>query len=168
MAENFDEILSTRVFHKRMPGSMIIGGVFISYSHKDGEFVNKLVRRLKEEGISVWRDVDKLVVGDIQEQVFKAIQQQDVVITVLSENSVNSDWVEAELQSARKMEKNESRAIICPIALDNSWKSKTDPIIKLQLSKKLVLDFSEWKDEDRFSTQFKRLIKGLKVHYVRE
>ncbi len=159
------EILSTRLFHKRMPGPMLIGSVFISYSHEDGEFVGKLERRLKEEGISVWRDVDKLVAGNLQEQIFTAISQQDVVITVLSKNSVDSDWVEAELENARKKEKNENRAVLCPIAIDGSWKTKIDSVLRLQLGKKNILDFSEWQDEASFDTQFEKLIKGLKVYY---
>jgi hypothetical protein len=34
--------------------------VFMCYSHKDSDFVDRLVKDLRGSGVSVWRDVDNL------------------------------------------------------------------------------------------------------------
>ena len=90
---------------------------------------------------------------------------QDVVLLVLSESSINSDWVEHELEMARKKEKEEQRDVLCPVALDDSWREKVDGDVRWrQLAKKLVLDFSAW-ETDEFRPQFEKLVKGLKFNY---
>ena len=80
---------------------------------------------------------------------------------------MKSDWVENELEIARKKEKEEERDVLCPVALDDSWKGKVegDPLWR-QLTKKVVLDFSRWKTK-KFGPQFDKLVKGMKIHYER-
>jgi hypothetical protein len=45
----------------------------------------------------------------------------------LSEHSLKSDWVEHEVRSARELEKELGRDVLCPVALDDSWKSSPWP-----------------------------------------
>lgn len=160
-----DEILGTRIFQKRISGPMFLGGVFISYSHKDADFVEKLEKHLIDEDLTVWRDVHKLVAGDFQRQIFTAIRRQDIIITVLSKNSVDSDWVAAEVAFARKKERAEKRDVLCPLAIDSSWRSRMDDVLWRQLVKKHILDFSDWQEDESFDFQFGTLIKGIKVNY---
>ena len=109
---------------ERNRGPLYIGGVFISYSHADAKFVDKVYERLGEEGASVWLDRHDMVAGPLQKQVSRAIRLNDVVLLVLSEASVKSDWVENELDMARRKEKEEKRDVLCPVALDDAWKAK--------------------------------------------
>ncbi|MFH1931026.1 MAG: toll/interleukin-1 receptor domain-containing protein [Pseudomonadota bacterium] len=156
------ELLSVNVFGKRTQGPLFIGGIFLSYSHEDSEFVDKLYERLKNEGATVWLDRHDMVAGMIKRQVIKQIRILDVVIIVLSKSSVESDWVENELEIARKKEKEEKREVICPVALDDSWKAKIkgDPLWR-QVAKYFVLDFS-----GSFDLQFKKLVNGIKKNYT--
>jgi hypothetical protein len=159
------EILTTKVFTGRTRGPLYIGGVFISYSHADGAFADKIYERLFEAGASVWLDRHDLVAGSLKEQIIRAIRLNDVILLVLSESSVKSDWVENELEIARRKEKAENRDVLCPVALDDSWKTKVEgDVLWRQLAKKNILDFSAWKTK-AFGTQFKKLVKGLKIHY---
>ncbi|NLX94725.1 MAG: toll/interleukin-1 receptor domain-containing protein [Rhodopirellula sp.] len=144
-----------------------IGGVFISYSHDDAVFVDKVYQRLQYEGVSVWLDRHDMVARPLQEQVIEAIRLRDMVLLVLSEASVNSDWVENELDIAHDKEKKEKRDVLCPIALDECWKAKLDhgaPHQKLwrTLIHKNILDFSKWKTK-AFDDQFSKLLRGLKI-----
>jgi basic membrane protein A len=71
--------------------------VFISYSRKDLEFVQRLTQDLQSAGLDVWYDLSGLEVGthwgrEIQE----AIQKSQFIIIVLSPDSVKSEWVERE------------------------------------------------------------------------
>ena len=76
---------------------------------------------------------------------------------MLSESSVDSDWVEHELEQARQKEKQEGRDVLCPVSLDNAWKAKTD-VLWRQLKKKNILDFSKWKTK-AFDEPFAKLVK---------
>jgi hypothetical protein len=48
-----------------------------------------------------------------------------IVLLILSEHSLKSNWVEHEFRTARLLEKEMRRNVLCPVALDDSW--KTDP-----------------------------------------
>lgn len=65
--------------------------LFISYSHSDTEFVEKLEGSLKKEGFRIWRDVHDAVAGRLEKQVDRAIRQNPTVLLVLSEHSIRSD-----------------------------------------------------------------------------
>ncbi len=147
-------------------GPMFLGGIFISYSHEDAKFVDKLYARLMNEGANVWRDTHDMVAGDLEKQVDRAIRFNDVVVLVLSASSVNSDWVEHELEKALKKEKDEKRDVLCPVALDDAWKAKMDDVLWRQVKKKNVLDFSKW-ETNAFEAPFGKLIKGLRTNFPR-
>jgi uncharacterized protein YjbI with pentapeptide repeats len=162
-----------KVFDAWTKGRNMINGYFISYSWKDSHFVEKLRDHLMVEGVNVWLDRHDMVAGTIQDQVWRAIQLHHVVILVLSEDSVKSDWVENELDMARQKEKAEGRAVLCPVALDDAWKTKLDAsggpgdpsrALWRTLQTKLVMDFSPWKTK-AFDATFGKLVRGLKVNY---
>lgn len=139
------EILDTNLFQTRTHGPLYLGGIFISYSYEDSKFVDKIYKQLKEAGAVVWLDRHDMLAGDVQKQIAKTIRIQDLVLIVLSKTSIMSDWVETELEMARKKEKEEERDVLCPVSLDNTWKSKMDEVLWRQLKKKYVIDFSAWK-----------------------
>lgn len=67
--------------------SSSMGGVFISYAHRDYVAALKLFRRLKKEGFNVWLDSPKLYTGsDFNKRIYNAIQQSKIFIPILSPN----------------------------------------------------------------------------------
>jgi hypothetical protein len=158
------EIVSTDLFSKRTDGPLYIGGVFISYSHADKGFADKLYEQLQEAGVSVWLDRHDMVAGAINKQVQRELRLRDIVVLILSEASVKSDWVEHELKTARQKEKDENRDVLCPITLDEAWKSKMDNPNWGHLGDKNILDFSKWKTK-AFTGPFDKLLKGMKINY---
>ncbi len=145
------------------------GGIFISYSWDDAAFVQKLYDRLTNEGVTVWHDRHDMVSGAMQKQVRSAIETAEIVVIVLSEASIQSDWVENELEMARKKERSEKRDVLCPISLDDSWQSKMEPdepnrAMWLPLRQKLVVNFSEWTTE-AFEPAYDKFLRGLKINY---
>ena len=99
--------------------------VFISYSHQDKPFVERLEQRLQQEGIDTWRDEKDATAGRLERQINDAIFEKDALLLVFSQHSCGSDWVEWEASRAREVEKQEGRDVLCPIALDDAWKSAT-------------------------------------------
>ena len=58
------------------------------------------------------------------------------------------------------------RDVLCPIALDASWKDSNWPKrLMRQVMEYNILDFSTWEDDSAFKVNFKKLIDGLELFY---
>jgi len=163
--QEIDEILY-RMHDLRAHQSLQISPLFISYSHADSKFVEKVEGQLNDKGIRFWRDVHHATAGRLEKQIDRAIQHNPTVLLILSENSTNSDWVEHEVRTARKLEKELGRDVLCPVALDDSWKNPAWPQrVMEQVMEYNIVDFSKWEDDNEFEKQFKKLIDGLDIFY---
>jgi uncharacterized protein YjbI with pentapeptide repeats len=146
-----------------------ISPLFISYSHLDSEFVDKLEDQLNQKGIRFWRDIHDTKAGRLEKQIEMAIRTYQTVLLVLSANSVRGDWVQHEVRMARELEKETGRDVLCPVALDESWKTCSWPKrIMEQVTEYKILDFSKWEDDIAFGEMFARLIDGLELFYKLE
>lgn len=104
-----------------------MSNVFLSYSRKDRNFVERLAEDLNGLGIGVWFDKWEIKVGDsIVEKINKGIEENDYLAIVLSPNSVDSEWVKRELNIALMRQLKEKSVIILPILYKNC---KIPPII---------------------------------------
>ncbi len=93
--------------------------IFLSHSSKDKFFVRQLAERLKKHGVQVWLDEAELKIGDsLTQKIGQAIDVMDFVGVVLSSNSVNSEWVQKELQVAIQKELVRRRVVVLPILLE--------------------------------------------------
>jgi len=128
--------------------------IFLSHSSRDKFFVRKLAERLKSVGIRVWLDEAEINIGDsLTEKIGHAITEMDFVGVVLSNNSVNSEWVQRELQIAIQRELATKRVVVLPLLLD--------PVeIPHFLKEKLYADFTT---PERFEETFPKLLKALGV-----
>lgn len=155
-----------RVYELRASQAVQISPLFISYSHADGTFVDKLESYLNEKGIRFWRDVHDMKSGRIETQIDRAIRQNPTVLLILSEYSLKSDWVEHEVRMARELEKELTHDVLCPVALDDSWKNSAWPKrVMEQIMEYNILDFSAWRDDGKFGSTFNKLIDGLELFY---
>jgi uncharacterized protein YjbI with pentapeptide repeats len=163
--EEIDKILY-RIHDLRASQALQISPLFISYSHADSKFVDKVGDCLAEKGVRYWRDIHEMKAGRIETQIDRGIRQNPTVLLVISESSLSSDWVEHEVRTARALEKDMGRDVLCPVALDDSWKSSPWPKrLMEQIMEYNILDFSAWQDEGKFDEMFRRLIDGLDLFY---
>lgn len=154
-------------YGQRAGSPIVVGGVFISYSHADTDFVDTLQPLLAERKIKTWRDVHDLKAGKMERQIDKAMRLNPVVITVLSKASVSSDWVEYEASKARELERDLRRDVLCPITLDDAWKtSDWSGPLKQQMEKYYILPFHDWSNPTRLHGSFQKLISGLFENYI--
>ena len=94
---------------------------FISYSHEDRSFVEKLSADLERKGVKYWKDEKEIKVGDsIQSKIREGIDSSQYLCVVISKHSINSEWVkrEVEIATVDEIEKKEKK--ILPILLDES------------------------------------------------
>lgn len=163
--EERNKILYT-IYDLQASQAIQVSPLFISYSQKDNSFVDKVENQLNNKGIRFWRDIHDLKSGRMEKQIDRAIRQNPTVLLVLSEHSLSSDWVEHEVRSARQLEKDMERDVLCPVALDDSWKdSKWPKRIMEQIMEYNILDFSGWEDDVKFEGMFRKLIDGLELFY---
>jgi hypothetical protein len=155
-----------KIHDLRADRAIQINKLFISYSHADGPFVDRLEGILAQNGIRFWRDVHDATAGRLEKQIDRAMRLNPTVLLVLSAASVQSDWVEHEARLARELEKELGRDVLCPVALDDSWKTCRWPErLREQIMEYNILDFSAWQDEAFFQRAAARLIDGLDLFY---
>lgn len=82
-----------------------MGHIFISYSRKDEEYVNKLVEALENEGFDVWIDREMLTGAEWIRVINQKIDTCDAFVIVLTKDSKESKWVNRELLYALQEEK---------------------------------------------------------------
>jgi len=163
--EDINKILY-RIYDLRATQAIQISPLFLSYNHADGAFVDMIGNHLTEKGIRYWRDIHEMKAGRLEKQIDRAIRQNPTVLLILSKHSLNSDWVEHEVRSARELEKEMGRDVLCPVALDDSWKSSKWPKrVMEQIMEYNILDFSAWEDDSKFDSMFRKLIDGLQLFY---
>ena len=79
--------------------------IFISYSRSDVGYAKKLAQALEREGFAVWND-DRIALGAswprvIQEQ----LDQSSAVIVLMTPRAYQSEWVQNELNRAKRKQK---------------------------------------------------------------
>ena len=145
---------------------------FISYSHKDEELARRLHERMREANMRVWYAPEDMKGGKkLHEQVFEAIQLEDRLLLVLSEHSIQSEWVMTEIRKAREVEKKENRRKLFPIRLVNmetlqAWTcfdADTGKDLAVEVRDYFIPDFSHWKNHDSFEAAFAKLQEALKT-----
>ena len=145
---------------------------FISYSHNDEDFAKHLYAQMKEASLRVWYAPEDIKGGEkLHEQIDNAIQLYDRLLLILSENSLQSEWVMTEIRKARTTEIEENRRKLFPIRLVSmevikGWKC-FDPDsgkdLAIEVREYFIPDFSNWKEEDAFNASFDRLLRDLRA-----
>jgi TPR repeat protein len=79
--------------------------IFISYKKEERDVAALLATRLTEAGYDVWWD-DALLAGErFEDEITDVLDQSGLVVVLWSRQSVLSDWVKAEAETARQQKK---------------------------------------------------------------
>jgi hypothetical protein len=137
---------------------------FISYSSKDEAFAKLLYSDLQTEYVRCFFAPEDLKIGEMfRPKIDEAIRSHDKLLLVLSQSSVDSEWVETEVESAFERERKERRTVLFPIRLDNAV-METDEAWAADIRRRRHIgDFSEWKNHDSYQERFARLLRDLKA-----
>jgi WD40 repeat protein len=83
--------------------------VFVSYSHRNRVFAERLARDLGDAGLEVWIDFRQIQGGEQwRDEIFKGLEHAEIVTACLSPEAVQSEWCRREISTA----KNENKLLI--------------------------------------------------------
>lgn len=126
--------------------------LFISYSHRDEEYCNRLKTHLsnlrRQHIIDDWHD-RKIVPGEEwASKIDEHINSAKIILLLISSDFISSDYC-WEIEVARAMERHEAgEATVIPIILrPTDWNGT--PFSKLQALPKNAQPITEWDNEDR-------------------
>jgi uncharacterized protein YjbI with pentapeptide repeats len=137
---------------------------FISYSTKDQKFADLLYARMRKEELRVWLATEDLKIGDrFRSKIDEAIRLYDKLLLVLSKDSVESEWVETEVESALEKERKQRRTSLFPIRLDNAVMDTNQAWAANIRRTRHIGDFSKSNARDKFEEEFARLLRDLRV-----
>ena len=127
--------------------------IFISYSSKDRPWVETFAKVLESHGWSVWWDRNIPTGGSFNAVIRQELRAARCAIVVWSGQSVDSEWVQAEADEARKQEK------YLPIRIDES----DIPLGFTQRTFQSLVDWEPHTDHPGFSQlliDIERLVKS--------
>lgn len=145
---------------------------FISYSTKDQGFAERLHADLQSKGVRVWFAPEDIKGGrKLHEQIPEAIRHYDKLLLVLSENSMQSEWVKTEVYHARQDEIRDNKRKLFPIGLVEfsiirDWTAFDADVGKdmaREIREYFIPDFSNWIDHDSYKKAFDRLLRDLNL-----
>jgi len=138
---------------------------FISYSGKDRNFIEKLNVDLQKEGIRCWFAPEEMKMGDESRQrVNQQIRIHEKLLIVLSEFSIESAWMQQEVEAALEEERHRNRSVLFPIRLDDSsLDGEKKWLVNLQKTHQ-IYDFSAWDNWEAYYEQFFLLFNDLETN----
>ena len=135
---------------------------FISCAGRDQEFAENLQSYLKTHGVRCWLTTEKMKRRDRRHKIINsAVTIHDKVIMILSENSVERDWTENEIEAALQKENKDGKAVILPLAIDDAIKFTEKPWALKMRRSHWIHDFSMWEDSNEFQEAFSQLLSEL-------
>lgn len=145
---------------------------FISYSHGDQPFARRVYDTLQGRGIRCWLDKKKINPGDvIEDEIAQAIRYSDKTLLLCSQNSLNSWWVDNELDNLfakeRQLQSERGKAYRLLIPLDiDGYLHKNEYVSgkKEQIRKRFAPSFEGWEhDNVIFEREIEGVIKALRT-----
>lgn len=137
---------------------------FISYSGKDQEFADQLYADLQNKGVRCWFAPEDLKIGDpFRQRIDEAIRAQNRLLIVLSEYSVQSAWVEKEVETAFEEERRRKIKILFPITIDGAVMTTSQAWAADIRRTRHIGDFSKWRNRDSYHEALARLLRDLRM-----
>ncbi|MEQ9316455.1 MAG: COR domain-containing protein, partial [Henriciella sp.] len=95
--------------------------VFVSYSNRDTETVQKVVRDIRDRGLTVWWDSDEIKIGDsIMQTIESGLRKIRFLLPCISRHQVESGWCRVEYTSVfNRVVRGTSAQKITPLIIDD-------------------------------------------------
>ena len=137
---------------------------FISYSSTSQDFAERLYADLQNKGVRCWFAPEDMKIGaKIRHAIDSAIRLRDKLLVILSETSVNSQWVETEVETAMEEERERGEPVLFPVRIDDAVMETKAPWARMLRRERNIGNFTGWKNHDSYQRAFERLLRDLKA-----
>jgi len=135
--------------------SGVYHGIFLSHTSTDKPFVRELKARLESHGVNeVWLDEAEIQIGDsLIKKIDEGLKKTKYIGVVLSPRSINSPWVEKELEIAINREISSGEVVVLPLLYEKCE-------LPAFLRGKLYADFTA---PSEYEESLDKLLRRLKV-----
>lgn len=100
----------------------------------------------------------------IRSTIDESIRVYDKLLLVLSEKSLTSQWVEQEVETALRKERQPGGAtVLFPVRLDDSVLESSEGWPALVKDTRHIGDFTRWEEHGPYMKAFERLLRDLKA-----
>ena len=138
---------------------------FISYRAKgnDDKFAHRLHADLQAKGVRSWfAPHDLPIAAKTREAIDQAIRYRDKVLVILSKESIASNWVETEVETAFEEERLRKDTVLFPIRIDDAVMRTRKPWASNLRRTRNIGDFTKWKKRDADQEALTQLLSDLK------
>lgn len=134
-----------------------MGGLKVFISHKNeglSNFAGALLREaIQEAGYEVFYDKYSLEGGmQWEQQIYDELRQSDVLILLVEESTVESDWVQREIDIARAL-----YVSVLPVVLGNEYGTVEDAFERFRLGGVQIMKFRSDESEDDIEDIIERI-----------
>jgi len=114
--------------------------------------------------VRCWFAAEDLKIGEkFQDRIEESIRWHDKLLLVLSESSIESPWVESEVQAARERERKSNRLVLFPIRLDKAVMETSKAWAAEIRRTRHIGEFGQWGEPDSYKKALDRLLRDLKA-----
>jgi len=111
--------------------------VFISHSSRDKEVASWLASELRDRGLEIWIDHERIEFGEsIPKAIEEGLTQSACIVVMISPAFLESNWCRTEYESLLAQEIEQDRILVVPVLIE-------DCDIPLLLSRKLCADLRQ-------------------------
>ena len=89
------------------------------------------------------------------------IRVRDKLLLILSENSIDSNWVEKEVETAFEEESKNGRHVLFPVRIDNSVMDTNKAWAADLRRTRHIGDFRDWTNPAKYNEAFEGLMRDL-------
>ncbi len=162
----------TYKIHEIKVGNVVqLAPCFISYNKADQALAERLYTDLQAAGVRCWyAPKDLKVRRHLKPQIDEAIRKYDVMLLILSEASMKSDWVRDEISEAivnhalKTKEAFSDEGYLLPIRLvgyEQVVQMWQDFHFNEDIQKYYIPDWQDWQNDEAYQDLFDQLLDGI-------
>jgi len=142
---------------------------FISYSSRDEELAEKLVRDLEEKSIVCWKAPGDLSIGEsFRERIELTVRRCDRLVVILSKDALASEWVKLEVETALQQERLEPErgSRVFPVRTDDAV-YQSEVAWANACNARHIGDFRVWQERGKYEAAFDKLLSVISMRHTK-
>lgn len=157
-------VIVERIRQLRLQGGGQPGSCFIGFDLQNEEFARQIHADLQQHGIRCWFvPVHRKFGEPLRPTLDRQKRLRDKLIVILSETSIENEWLGEEVEAALQEETDENRLVVVPVRLDDAVMRAQEEWAAHLKRLRPIGDFLQWEDPVQYQRAFQQLLKVLRA-----